>query len=98
MAPLITSESMLPASMPPKSINPVTGLYIVESAACWLLVVLMRSMKGACPASSEMLPTATPGSEIEFTTAALSWIPPRAAIGDAGWALSERAETKPTLV
>ena len=43
MAPSMTMLSTLAATMPPRWISPVTGLYIVESVACWLFCVLMRS-------------------------------------------------------
>ena len=43
MAPSMTMLFTLAATMPPRWISPVTGLYIVESVACWLFCVLMRS-------------------------------------------------------
>jgi hypothetical protein len=43
MAPSMTMLSTLAAMMPPRWMRPVTGLYIVESVACWLFCVLIRS-------------------------------------------------------
>ena len=80
IAPSMTRLSTLAAMMPPRWIRPVTGLYIVESVACWLFCVLIRSTYGACPGSSVMVPMATPVSFVECTIAAESWIPPRLVI------------------